>query len=522
MLGDRYRLDEFVASGGMGQVFRATDKTLNRTVAVKVLLPGLTSDAEFGSRFRAEARIMASIGHKGVVGVYDYGETPEGTMFLVMAFVEGRPLGERITREGGLSAAETMAIVAQAADALHAAHSNGIIHRDVKPNNLLVGDNGAVTLVDFGVARSSNVTSVTKVNAVIGTALYMSPEQASGKPIAPSTDIYALGAVAYHCLTGGPPFTGNSPLEIAIKHLQDDPAPLPQDLPGSVRALVERAMEKDPADRFATAAALADAARTAAQDQTLPDQRPGVAAVSIGTSGALRVLVEQPVTDPQGRVFCYELSDERWVVGGAINNGGVVLDWVADALAPDLGEHSQAELLDLAGQVPAGSEGLVMLPYLLSERAPHWSAVPRGAYVGLMRHHGRGHLVRAAVEGVCQQLAVVLGSVRDAGNEIREVRATGGFARSELWRQMLTDALGTDVGFPQSREGSAFGAALLGMQALGLVESIEVAAELVQIDEVCHPGPDADAYARQRPVFAALYDALEPAFRALGESGQGD
>jgi gluconokinase len=231
------------------------------------------------------------------------------------------------------------------------------------------------------------------------------------------------------------------------------------------------------------------------------------------------VVVEQPVTDPQGRVFCYELSDERWVVGGAINNGGVVLDWVADALAPDLGDHAQAELLELAGQVPAGSEGLVMLPYLLSERAPHWSAVPRGAYVGLMRHHGRGHLVRAAVEGVCQQLAVVLASVRDAGNEIREVRATGGFARSTLWRQMLTDALGTDVGFPQSREGSAFGAALLGMQALGLVESIEVAADLVQIDEVCHPGPDAAAYERQRPVFSALYDALEPAFRALGESG---
>lgn len=279
MLGDRYRLDEFVASGGMGQVFRATDKTLNRTVAVKVLLPGLTSDAEFGSRFRAEARIMASIGHKGVVGVYDYGESPEGTMFLVMAFVEGRPLGERITREGGLSATETMDIVAQAADALHAAHSNGIIHRDVKPNNLLVGDNGAVTLVDFGVARSSNVTSVTKVNAVIGTALYMSPEQASGKPIAPSTDIYALGAVAYHCLTGGPPFTGNSPLEIAIKHLQDDPPPLPAGLPGNVRALVERAMQKDPADRFSTAAALAAAAR-AAQDNTLQDQEPGVVPVT--------------------------------------------------------------------------------------------------------------------------------------------------------------------------------------------------------------------------------------------------
>ncbi|MEV0135237.1 serine/threonine-protein kinase [Dactylosporangium sp. NPDC050688] len=270
VLGDRYRLDEFVASGGMGQVFRATDQTLNRTVAVKVLLPGLTRDAEFGSRFRAEARIMASIGHPGVVGVYDYGESPEGTMFLVMAFVEGRPLGERIIREGGLPVADTMAIVAQAADALHAAHSNGIIHRDVKPNNLLVSNDGAVTLVDFGVARSSNVTSVTKVNAVIGTALYMSPEQASGKPISPATDIYALGAVAYHCLTGAPPFTGNSPLEIAIKHLQDEPPPLPPELPGSVRALVERAMAKDPQDRFPTAAALAAAAR-AAQDPTLQD-----------------------------------------------------------------------------------------------------------------------------------------------------------------------------------------------------------------------------------------------------------
>ncbi|WP_433048013.1 protein kinase domain-containing protein [Dactylosporangium sp. CS-033363] len=270
VLGDRYRLDEFVASGGMGQVFRATDKTLGRTVAVKVLLPGHTANAEFGARFRSEARIMASLGHPGVVGVYDYGETPEGTLFLVMAFVDGRPLGERITAEGTLSVDETLAIVAQAADALHAAHEKGIIHRDVKPGNLLVSEHGAVTLVDFGVARSTSVTSVTKVNAVIGTALYMSPEQASGKPISPSADIYALGVVAYHCVTGAPPFTGNSPLEIAIKHLQDEPPPLPDDLPPAARALIERAMAKDPDDRFPTAAAMAAAAR-AARDGTATD-----------------------------------------------------------------------------------------------------------------------------------------------------------------------------------------------------------------------------------------------------------
>ncbi|MER7281063.1 protein kinase [Dactylosporangium sp. NPDC000244] len=270
VLGDRYRLEEFVASGGMGQVFRATDKTLGRTVAVKVLLPGHGRNAEFGSRFRSEARIMASIGHPGVVGVYDYGETPEGTLFLVMAFVDGRPLGERITAAGTLSVGETLDVVAQAADALHAAHEMGIIHRDVKPGNLLVGEYGAVTLVDFGVARSAQVTAVTKLNAVIGTALYMSPEQASGHPISPSADIYALGVVAYHCVTGAPPFTGNSPLEIAIKHLQDEPPPLPADLPAATRALIERAMAKDPEDRFPTAAAMAAAAR-AARDGTAED-----------------------------------------------------------------------------------------------------------------------------------------------------------------------------------------------------------------------------------------------------------
>ncbi|HEY8582226.1 MAG TPA: FGGY-family carbohydrate kinase, partial [Capillimicrobium sp.] len=246
--------------------------------------------------------------------------------------------------------------------------------------------------------------------------------------------------------------------------------------------------------------------------------KPGVAAVSIGTSGALRVMVEEPATDPAGRVFCYALTPGRWSVGGAINNGGVVLQWAGEALAPDLGEHSEEQLLALAGEVPAGSEGLIMLPYLLSERAPHWSALPRGAYVGLARGHGRGHLVRAAVEGVCQQLALVLDSVRAAGNEVREVRATGGFARSALWRQILTDALGMPVGFPAGHEGSGFGAALLGMEALEMVGSIERAAELVEIDERLEPEPQAaEVYAGLLPVFASLYEALGPTFRALRE-----
>jgi len=249
--------------------------------------------------------------------------------------------------------------------------------------------------------------------------------------------------------------------------------------------------------------------------------RPGVAACSIGTSGALRLMVERPAVDERRRVFCYALVPDRWIVGGAINNGGVVLRWAGEALAPDLGEHSEARLTELAAQVPAGSDGLLMLPYLLSERAPHWSPLPRGAYVGLTRHHRREHLVRAALEGVCLQLALVLASMRDAGNEVREVRATGGFAQSELWRRMLAGALGMPVGFPAGHEGSAFGAALLGMQALGLVESIDVAADLVQIADVVEPdATEAATYVELLPAFAGLYDQLEPAFRALQRFGE--
>ena len=243
---------------------------------------------------------------------------------------------------------------------------------------------------------------------------------------------------------------------------------------------------------------------------------PGVAACSIGTSGALRLVVEAPAVDPARRVFCYALTPGRWAVGGAINNGGVVLRWAGEALAPDLGEHAEAQLMDLAAAVPAGSDGLVMLPYLMSERAPHWSALPRGAYVGLTRAHGRGHLVRAALEGVCQQLGLVLASLRDSGNAVREVRATGGFTRSPLWRQMLADVLGMPIGFPAGDQGSAFGAALVGMEALGLIDSIERAADLLEVRDRCDPDPAAARrYEELRPVFSDLYDALAPTFAAL-------
>ncbi|MER7459989.1 gluconokinase [Micromonospora sp. NPDC126480] len=243
---------------------------------------------------------------------------------------------------------------------------------------------------------------------------------------------------------------------------------------------------------------------------------PGMAACSIGTSGAIRVMCEKPGVDPLGGVFCYALTEQRWAVGGAVNNGGLVLGWAGDALTPELGRDAEEELLAEADRAPVGSGGLLMLPYLLSERAPHWSALPRGAYVGLTHGHRRRHLVRAALEGVCQQLALVLASMRAAGNEIREIRASGGFARSPLWRQMLADVLGMPVHFPAGHEGSGFGAALLGMEALGLIESIDVAVDLVEIQQTVRPDPAAAAtYASLLPLFSELYEALVPAFTSL-------
>ncbi|MBQ1024605.1 serine/threonine-protein kinase [Micromonospora sp. C95] len=274
VLSGRYRLDERVATGGMGDVWQATDLILGRQVAVKVLLPALVSDPDFIARFRAEARIMAALRHPGIVQVYDCGEDdlPGGGRadYLVMEFVTGQPLSKRIEAEGRLDVGVAMSVVAQAAQALHAAHVGGIVHRDVKPSNLLIQEDGTVVLVDFGVARSTNVTSITSTNAVPGTALYMAPEQAAGRPVSGATDLYALGAVAYCCLTGSPPFTGDNPLQVAVRHLDDPPPELPHDIPEAVRVLVDRALAKNPADRFSSGAAMAEAARAAVSEGSLP------------------------------------------------------------------------------------------------------------------------------------------------------------------------------------------------------------------------------------------------------------
>lgn len=240
--------------------------------------------------------------------------------------------------------------------------------------------------------------------------------------------------------------------------------------------------------------------------------RPGVLACSIGTSGALRLAVDRPGVDARGRLFCYELTDERWVAGGAVTNGGVVLDWAAEALGADV-----ATLLAEAEAVPAGADGLLAIPHLLAERAPRWDGGIGGSFLNLRLSHGRGHLVRALLEGVCLQLRLVLDSLHEAGMAVDEVRATGGFARSAFWRGLLADVLGVPVGYERegdgaAHQGSARGAALLGMQAVGMlapgVDALTDAADRVRIGETTTPGAFAGLYTARVELVERAHDEL--------------
>jgi eukaryotic-like serine/threonine-protein kinase len=258
-LGGRYVLSTPIARGGMGEIWRADDPVLGRTVAVKVLLPGLSDDPGFATRFRVEARAMATLSDPAIVEIYDYGQDDD-LSYLVMQFIEGESLHRLLGRAGPLEPAHVLTLVSQAATALHQAHRHGIVHRDVKPGNLLIRTDGRLMLTDFGIAHIVTADRMTDVGSIMGTAAYLAPEQVSGDRLTPATDIYALGVVAYECLVGRRPFVAETPIAVALKQLRDPPPPLPDDILAAVRELVLRALAKDPADRWPTAAAMAEAA----------------------------------------------------------------------------------------------------------------------------------------------------------------------------------------------------------------------------------------------------------------------
>ena len=259
-LGDRYSVRRSVGHGGMAQVYEGTDTVLGRTVAIKVLAPQFARDEAFVARFRREAQAAASLNHPGVVSVYDTG-SDDGVHYIVMEYVAGRTLAQVLEQEGRLQPERAAEIARSVAQALSFAHSAGIIHRDVKPANIMLGSGGGVKVMDFGIARALSSQTLTQTATVLGTASYLSPEQAQGEAVDARSDIYSLGVVLYEMLTGRPPFSGDSPVAVAYKHVREDP-PLPSsiapEVPQELEAIVMKAMAKNPANRYASAQEMAE------------------------------------------------------------------------------------------------------------------------------------------------------------------------------------------------------------------------------------------------------------------------
>jgi eukaryotic-like serine/threonine-protein kinase len=287
VVAGRYELGELIGSGGMAEVYLARDNRLDRAVAVKLLGPAFAADPDLVERFRREAQAAAGINHPNVVAIYDWGQDGRA-YYLVMEYVAGQNLRELVRQHGPLPEGRALAIAAEVAAALEAAHARGVVHRDVKPHNVMQDDRGRVKVADFGIAHAGGTTTLTRTGAgVLGSAHYMSPEQARGERVDARSDLYSLGALLFELLTGRTPYQGDAPLVVAMQHLN---APVPSarevrpDLSAATTALLDRALAKDPAARYPSAAAMRVALEAARANPTAAGT--AVAAAPAGWSTA--------------------------------------------------------------------------------------------------------------------------------------------------------------------------------------------------------------------------------------------
>ena len=305
MLGGRYRAEARIGSGGMGEVFRGVDTVLDRTVAIKILLPQFARDVSFVERFRREAQAAARLNHSNIVGIYDSGADGE-TQFIVMEFIEGRTLADFTSAGGHFTPVHAVEVAEKICDALAYAHVAGVIHRDIKPANVMVTRKGEVKVMDFGIARIvAGPQTAPQTSAVLGTAAYISPEQAQGLAVDGRSDIYSLGAVVYEMVTGRPPFVGDSPVAVAYKQVNESPMPpslTNAEVSPRLDAVLMRALAKNPANRYQTAEDFRsdlERARRGQEVQATPLMPPGADATQV-ISRAQQTSVLAPQEAPAG------------------------------------------------------------------------------------------------------------------------------------------------------------------------------------------------------------------------------
>src|ERR687885_396651 len=355
VLGDRYTLLEVLGDGGMARVHLARDNVLERDVALKILRDAYAHDEGFVERFRREAKNAASLNHSSIVQVYDQGRAEDDTYFMAMEYVPGGTLKERLVREGPLDPREAAGTASRVAEALETAHARGIVHRDIKPQNVLLTASGDAKVADFGIARAASSKTMTETNLVLGTASYMSPEQVRGERAGPASDLYSLGIVLYEMLTGELPYEAEDPIATAMKHL-DEPPPHPRKLnpevPEGLDALVVKLLAKEPEDRYASAATLAEDLRRVRDG--LPPLAAGLAEVNtVPLPENLDRTRTAPTMVTPGRAQGARGQRRRYLpliaalLAGAALLGGIA--WALTQLAPNPAASGSVEVPKVVG-----------------------------------------------------------------------------------------------------------------------------------------------------------------------------
>ena len=391
LVGDRYLLETFVAHGGMGDVWRARDEVLGRAVAVKIMRPDGTNEPVFAQRFREEAMLTAGLSHHNIATLFDYG-THDGIAYLVMEFVEGIPLSTAIRERGGFEVGEVRSIIGQMALALHAAHEAGVVHRDVKPANVMLMADGVVKLTDFGIARATGSTGLTRTGEMLGTPHYISPEQALGRSATAASDLYALGVVAHEMLTGRRPFDLDTPVATALAHISEPMPTLPAAVPTDLLDVISRCLAKEPKDRPSSAQEVAIALGVPAGEVTLPAAVAAESGTGTGVAGTVtgrEAKLVDLMLGGHGRVLVLGCGSGRLARDlGALGHRVLVIDPSEELLAEVAGSQEAPGV----AWVPAGFTSLSL--DRLGETAPLDLAIWANAPLSRMDPGERAEIFR--------------------------------------------------------------------------------------------------------------------------------